>query len=277
MKVVIWNSRGRIVGDTIRETSILKSIEGKIDIIGSSIIKDCYSGNPYVNKLIVDKRLDILTKNVSIFRKIEAYTCSVLYSLNKIKRYDLCIITQKNKFLFSVLSRVVGTPFLLKDDIKPNLDIAKFYFSRSELDKLDKFIKKNKKKKIGINIESRSKKRAWPIEKYIKLIQVLIDSNFEVYLIGYDTKYNSKIVSKFGNKINNLVKNKLSIRESAAILSKLNWYIGNDSGFAHVAVASGTNSLVIFLDSNAKILNRNDVIVKKLRNPSINKVIKLIK
>ena len=27
MKVVIWNSRGRIVGDTIRETSILKSIE----------------------------------------------------------------------------------------------------------------------------------------------------------------------------------------------------------------------------------------------------------
>ena len=111
----------------------------------------------------------------------------------------------------------------------------------------------------------------------IKLIQVLIDSNFEVYLMGYDTKYNSRIVSKFGNKINNLVKNKLSIRESAAILSKLNWYIGNDSGFAHVAVASGTNSLVIFLDSNAKILNRNDVIVKKLRNPSINKVIKLIK
>jgi len=275
MKVVMWNSRGRIVGDTIRETSILHSFGKKTDVIGSSIIKDCYVGNPLAGKLIVDKRLDILTTDISIFEKIYAYIGCIFSALRKIKQYDLCIITQKNKYLFAFLSNLVGTPTILKEDLPSNK--TKFYFSKAELKASDKYIKKTNKKKIGINIESRSIDRAWSIKKYIELIGELIELDFEIYLLGYDINYNSEVVSHFGNEIINLVKMKLSVRKSATILSKMDWYIGNDSGFAHVSVASGTNTTVIFQNSTSELLNRGDVIVKKLRNPSVNNVVNIIK
>jgi ADP-heptose:LPS heptosyltransferase len=95
--------------------------------------------------------------------------------------------------------------------------------------------------------------------------------------MGYDPKYNSEIVSVFGNKIINLVKHKLSVRTSAAILSNMDWYIGNDSGFSHIAVASGTNTVVIMLDSDTELLNSNKNIVKKLRNPTINSIVEVVK
>ena len=168
MKVVMWNFRGRIVGDTIRETSILHSFGKKTDVIGSSIIKDCYSGNPLAGKLIVDKRLDILATDISIFEKIYASFGCILSALNKIRQYDLCIITQKNKYLFSFLSNLVGTPTILKEDLPSNK--AKFYFNKHELKASDKYIKNTNKTKIGINIESRSIDRAWSVDKYITLI-----------------------------------------------------------------------------------------------------------
>ncbi len=273
----MWNSRGRIVGDTIRETSLLNSFGKKTDIIGSSIIRDCYSNNPFVGKLMVDKQLDVLTREVNIFRKIFNYLKSIFLALNKIKHYDLCIITQKNKYLFSLLSNLFGTSTVFKEDLKYNPRLARFYFSKSELKTADKYVKTGKKVKIGINIESRSDDRTWPRKKYIELIGELIKLDFDIYLLGYNVDYNAEVVSHFGDNIVNLVKNKLSVRKSAAILSKIDWYIGNDSGFAHVAVASGTNTVVIFQDSTSELLTWEDVIVKKLRNPSINGVINAIK
>ncbi len=90
--------------------------------------------------------------------------------------------------------------------------------------------------------------RRWGIENYIKLTKQLVaDHRLKVVLVGTagDQSDGDRIVASAstGEVIN--LAGKTSIRDSAAIMSHASFFVGNDSGAAHLAAAVGTPLVVL--------------------------------
>ena len=80
----------------------------------------------------------------------------------------------------------------------------------------------------------------WEVEKYAKLLDLLLSEfkNIVIFIYGSSNQKTSidKNIPLKSKRILNLA-GKHNISESAAILSKCNLFIGNDSGFTHIAKA----------------------------------------
>jgi len=112
-------------------------------------------------------------------------------------------------------------------------------------DYLDKF-----KEKVFIGIhpgcnEKFTNKR-WELEKYIELIMKLSDKNQDIKLfifIGPDEKQVGQDLQKVFTNIE-LIEN--TLYNTAALISKMNLFITNDSGLGHIASCFDINILTIF-------------------------------
>jgi len=96
-------------------------------------------------------------------------------------------------------------------------------------------------KKIIIAPISDGSLRNWPMESFKELCRRVISENdVIIYLIGTKDQRSTlnSIAEIDKNKIKNLAGN-YSILESAAILNESSLFIGNDSGFTHIAKALG--------------------------------------
>lgn len=83
--------------------------------------------------------------------------------------------------------------------------------------------------------------KRWPISRWEAISLVLRGKGYEVFLVGgaFDTEEISTV-----NGVN--LAGKLSWGETAALISKATLFAGNDSGPAHLAVASDTPAVVLF-------------------------------
>lgn len=100
---------------------------------------------------------------------------------------------------------------------------------------------------LAIHPSASSPKKVWPIERMVWTAHRLFSRyGLEVALIQgpLDEKACSDFLKLFSERCY-LVKG-LSLRELGAILYHSSLFIGNDSGVAHLAAASGTRVLVIF-------------------------------
>ena len=101
---------------------------------------------------------------------------------------------------------------------------------------------------IGPGSKMPSKK--WPIENYSKIIDKILgfDKNFSVIIIGgkEDSVEGDLITKSIGSKRLISLAGKTTIGESAAVLSKTEMYIGNDTGTMHLASAMDIKCLGIF-------------------------------
>jgi len=97
--------------------------------------------------------------------------------------------------------------------------------------------------------------RRWGISNYINLIKhIIANYGFKIILSGTeeDKKDGDEISAETGAKqIRNLA-GKTGIRELAAILSQAKFFVGNDSGAAHLAAAVGTPIVVLSGADNPK-------------------------
>jgi len=114
------------------------------------------------------------------------------------------------------------------------------------------------KKVIGIapgggkNPGEKTEIRNWGIEKYVELIRRLIDKNYFAILIGgpFDSGKEKRILEKVhSKKIISLI-GKSTIKESAAVIKKCDYFICNDSGPMHIASAVNKNIISIFGPTN---------------------------
>ncbi len=91
--------------------------------------------------------------------------------------------------------------------------------------------------------------KIWPKEKFSKLIAKLLENNYQILLLGYGKKeevIGEYITEKINNpKLINLI-SKLSIYETAYLISKSIGIITNDTGLMHLAQAYQKNTLAIF-------------------------------
>lgn len=89
--------------------------------------------------------------------------------------------------------------------------------------------------------------RQWPLDSFIRLAWRLEEVGFKVIQVGRDWH------DCFGNLLNGKLKNihydytnKLTLRQTAYVLSRCRAYIGPDSACAHIAAAVGIPSFTIY-------------------------------
>ena len=90
--------------------------------------------------------------------------------------------------------------------------------------------------------------RRWGVDRYTELIWRLVsERGVKVVLVGSndDREHNDEIIQSVGSDDVVNLSGRTSLRETAAIMSNSNIFIGNDSGPAHLAAAAGCPIVVL--------------------------------
>mgnify|MGYP001380305224 CR=1 FL=1 len=114
---------------------------------------------------------------------------------------------------------------------------ASFYLSEEEKEWAAKRMLKAKKPLIAICTKSKEQVKNWPEEKWFDLIENL-KNKFTVIQLGDNREPYFENVIRFAGK--------LTMRESAALLSKAGYFIGPDSLLMHIANGLKIRSTIIF-------------------------------
>jgi ADP-heptose:LPS heptosyltransferase len=114
---------------------------------------------------------------------------------------------------------------------------ASFYLSKKEKEWAKQQTIKFDKPILAICTKSKEEVKNWPEENWLELIQNL-NVNFSIIQLGDETEPTFECVHRYAGK--------LSMRESAAILSNADYFIGPDSLLMHIANGLNIQSVIIF-------------------------------
>ncbi len=137
----------------------------------------------------------------------------------------------------------------------------RLYLSEEDRAWADKFLeqkgleKGRKNDLILIHPGSGSKKKVWPLKKFLSLLQSLhsrTDSKFMIILGPAEPLEFQRAFEGVGGERVIIVKN-LSLLQLASIMEGCRLFIGNDSGISHIAAALGLPTLVLFGPTDPRV------------------------
>lgn len=270
MKCFVWNTRGDIIGDSIKESALFEYLSYShlsIETNGTKIIGSLHQNNPYLSKFHTIPEQRFLTSNKNKLAKLFYLIKSIMSVRSLLLSCDVCVLTQKLWHPYYIVSRLYCKKILLKKDLDYTKIVPRMYLTKKDCYELPVC-----KKRLVINIESKDKSRCWGIKNYGEVIEK-ISSDYQIILLGTSKEYNGSLVNKLNKPIINLV-GMTNIRETAAIIQSADLYLGNDSGLSHIAAAVSTDVLNVMINSTVDIYSGNKVL--KLRKPMAKKVAKTI-
>ncbi|MFQ6008831.1 MAG: lipopolysaccharide heptosyltransferase II, partial [Candidatus Zixiibacteriota bacterium] len=152
--------------------------------------------------------------------------------------------THRSELYFNLLRRATGADldftrpklFLNDEDLQHGRQIL----SDLGLGSTDRF--------AVIAFRAVAESRRWGTENYTELVKVIITRfNLKVVLMGStdDKRVGEDIAASAGTKKVINIAGKTTLREAAAILSNARFFVGNDSGPAHLAAAVGIPLVVL--------------------------------
>ena len=127
---------------------------------------------------------------------------------------------------------------------------------------------------VLIHAGTPSRYKRWPAEKWAEVARGIVELRFEIsdFRIGIvgggeDAGVAREIAvqSGLGERVKVLA-GRLTLRQTAAVVGKAELFIGGDSGLAHLAVALGTPTVVLFGPSDHKkwgVESGRNVVVRK--------------
>lgn len=98
-------------------------------------------------------------------------------------------------------------------------------------------------KTIAIDIWSHDERRRWSIDKYIQVVHRLSALGWRVLEVGRQEPWENPPPAFPCWKS---YRNKMLLRQTAAIIKRCSLYLGSDSGLAHLAASVGTPQIVLF-------------------------------
>tara|TARA_A100001011_G_scaffold377306_1_gene440800 strand:+ start:1110 stop:2030 length:921 start_codon:yes stop_codon:yes gene_type:complete len=258
MKILIIQQRYGI-GDMVIFLPYIHAISKKFDSPVSLLAKesskagDILQDDKHIDKIItLDKGKDGLSGFLKLSKELKKRSFDKVFIFNSSLRYNLIakfsgiksihqyplfrskdnIVHSAKIFTENAINQVIST--------EPNLKIKKI---NNNSDKNFKHVC------LGISASGPTKR--WDINNYIKLCAELEKTKkCKFYLAG--GKDDIDLIKKFKNSYagkNCESFEKLSIKETLPIIKNCDCYIGNDTGFMHLAVALGIKSLALFMDS----------------------------
>ena len=217
----------------------------------------------------VDEVIDLGRKDfLNIIKKI------------KFKKFNQCYIYSDSVRLWLIaklagISKIYHYPFFSKKFanfyktakeftekiLKRRIDSAsKIYWDQTSIEKAKKdYDIQNNVKNILCGISASGPTKRWEIDNYIKLFKE-INSKFPCRFFLAGGKNDEILIQKVMDKVHDCVSlSKLNIEEIIPIIASLKYYIGNDTGFGHLAANLNSKCLMIFVDSpiNYGLWNNN--------------------
>ena len=244
------------IGDAVMTTPVLQALhelypEAVIDIVGdqrsSEIFKHCpYRGNIFhkqKNRFL--RGVPALIKNLwaqSYDLIVDLRTDGLAYLLPAGKRYTK--LNRRKTGAHSVQQHL-GIISKIYQGAPPQCHVW-----TSSIDK--KFAEESLgeyygKKLLGLGTGANAKKKIWPKENYLALVEKVGNDFDAVIFLGddRDKEHSNYISSKIDIPCINLC-GRTSILEAVAIQQCLEFFVGNDSGLGHLASAAGIPTLTVF-------------------------------
>ena len=244
MKILIIHTA--FIGDIVLSTPLIQKIKdiypnSEIDYLTLPGNKSIISNNPNLRKIILyDKKVG--DRGIKGFLKV--------LKIIKNNKYDMAVIP--HRFIRSILlaklagiKKIIGFDvatgsFLLTD--KRHYDMTKHEVerlpSRKDSEKIDKILDgKSYKNLITIAPGSQRPEKIWPIKKYDELIKMLSGNSANLIAVT-GGKAEKSLLLKSVN-IENVIdlRGEISLLEFAALLSKSDIIISNDSAPVHIGSA----------------------------------------
>ena len=245
------------IGDVILTTPTIESLHSKFpnatfDIVGDKRSKILFKYCPYMNNFF-EKDKDLGWWGVLLLIK----------KLRK-KKYDLAVDLRSDGILYFVKAKKkffktsnksslkihsAEKHFLsLKNIIEDTLPLTTIWLSDFETELTRRIFRKYKNNRsltigIGANFEG----KIWDTSNYIELASTLNEFFDVIILVGdkndailskeFTLGYKGNIIDCCGN---------YNLLETAAIIKRSDFFVGNDSGLGHIASAVKTKSFTIF-------------------------------
>lgn len=268
--------RTAYIGDVIMTMPVLKPLrerfpEAKITFLTSTAAGDLLRKNPYVDF--------VLAYDAFWFYGGAKGFVGFLRELRK-KRYDLVIEARADirdiallayaaRSRYRVSYDVAGGGFLLthtvpfeavKHKVEYHLDIVRYL--GAEIDSVDWGLLPAKEEyakadsllgrgegaiRVGIHPGGRKLLKSWAPERFAEVADRLIEEGAAVFFSGSPEEKGliEPIIARMRHKAENLA-GKADLRTGAAIISRLDLFITNDSAPLHLASAMGTPTVAIF-------------------------------
>jgi len=244
------------IGDTILATSLINHLikkysEAEFTVVTSTISKDIFTNMPKLKKLIViDKQ-----KYAGHWFKI--------WSFVKDNKWDL-VVDLRSSYLSYFLEANERKIFKGNEHEHKIDQFSNFLQIEGNIQPTiwadeQKYGDILKSKKISENYIcvapiSNWQGKDWPIDKYFKLFEDPIFSDFEIVILGATDKAsdNTKIRNlkeSLSIKVNNLMNNADMI-ETYFILRNSKLFLGSDSSNMHLSVAAGIPTIGLFGPTN---------------------------
>jgi len=272
---------GKGMGNFISMLGCFQTISKKINKKITILTKKNTSAKMYLNDQIFCEEIIYIDEskrgllniyyNFHIFLKLvkllKSLNTEQLYVLHPSKKYVLAGVLARIKKIYAPGYRYQS--FFLKKESKyysnffckaldPLIEsqelIKKIFKIKSLESGLLKFKKLVSKNYVAICIATSGFEKQWGIENYLKVFEYLIHkgkNNF-IILSGKD-QYKIEndlflsVTKKYGN-INILKTSEKKMDYIYKILKEADYYIGNDTGISHLAVAMGLHSIIIHGD-----------------------------
>jgi heptosyltransferase-2 len=235
--------------------ALSKKFNAKLSLLAkeSSKASDLFSEDEHIDEIItLDKKKDGVGGIFKLSNELKKRNFDKIFIFNSSLRYNLIARLAGIKSiyqypLFRSKDNIVHSAQIFTESItngivstEPNLIIKK----------ADKNIDKNFKR-ICLGVSASGFTKRYSIDSYIKLAEEIAKKiKCKFYIAGGEKDLD--LINKFKNS--DVGKNcvsfeKLSIKETLPIIKNCDLYIGNDTGWAHIAVALKVRALTLFMDS----------------------------
>ena len=197
-------------------------------------------------QILSKSRLDeIFIFHSSLTLVIVSYLANIKNIYAPGTKYQNFFLKRKNKlyenFFSKSIDAVEETTGLTKKILKiDNIEFIPLKYNANIDEKL-----------VGICVACSGSEKQWGKENYIKLINFLIENQYNKFLLlsGKDqSNLENAIISNYSDQIIFIDTSKKSIGEVIPDLKKCKFVIGNDTGFSHLSVAYNKKTYVILGD-----------------------------
>ncbi|MBR0060156.1 MAG: glycosyltransferase family 9 protein, partial [Selenomonadaceae bacterium] len=137
---------------------------------------------------------------------------------------------------------------------KINSNHAELFYGAGDLIRARELLKGISCKKVLLGIGAGGGSRKYPVEKYLVALKELAKKDLVFVIVGgkaelEDAEFLKKNLPR--GKVLNLV-DKTTLRETEAIVSQSDYYLGNDTGVMHMAAACKIPCLVLYREAQDK-------------------------
>ncbi len=272
--ILVIKMRG--LGDTVLMTPLLQTL--KSYYLNASITcavkpgsEDVLSGNPYVERIIICKSFLNAFFKIAFSRKYDIVLCPQASRsaaiLGLVSRAPLRVINNHNGKNYFTTMRV-KKPEEYEDAVDRDLDCARALGLPVKIKKVKVYTAKNATLDLvdhgsapsrlfaGISVSASKKNKMWAKERYAELADKLIkDNGYKVIFFDdpSDPEALKQVLDRMKNKPCFVSEKKLG--KVIQLISKLDVFIGNDSGLAHIAAGLDIPTVTIIGPDEPKIFH----------------------